>query len=60
MHRIGKRYTFDATHHLPGLPAGHMCGRLRGHTYTAEFILASESLVPLTIPLPRRGDEARR
>jgi 6-pyruvoyltetrahydropterin/6-carboxytetrahydropterin synthase len=46
MHRIGKRYTFDAAHHLPGLPAGHKCSRVHGHTYTAEFILASEALTP--------------
>lgn len=45
-YRIGKRYTFDAAHHLPGLPEGHKCRRVHGHTYTAEFTLASSELVP--------------
>ncbi|MGH8897377.1 MAG: 6-pyruvoyl trahydropterin synthase family protein [Egibacteraceae bacterium] len=34
MFRIGKSFTFDAAHHLPGLSEGHKCARLHGHTYT--------------------------
>lgn len=46
MYRIGKQFTFEAAHHLPGLPAGHKCARVHGHSYTAEFVLASERLIP--------------
>ncbi len=44
MWRIGKRFTFDAAHHLPGLPEGHKCGRLHGHTYTVEVVLGGDTL----------------
>lgn len=43
-YRIGKKFTFDAAHHLPSLPAGHKCRQVHGHTYTAEFVLASSTL----------------
>ncbi|WP_220131361.1 6-carboxytetrahydropterin synthase [Streptomyces sp. PT12] len=42
--RIGKRFRFEAAHRLTGLPEGHQCGRLHGHSYTAEIILAAEQL----------------
>ncbi|MDG9674798.1 6-carboxytetrahydropterin synthase QueD [Micromonospora sp. DH14] len=42
--RIGKRFSFDASHQLPGLPEGHKCGRLHGHTYTVEVVLEGDSL----------------
>ncbi len=45
MYRIGKRFGFDAAHHLPGLPEGHKCGRLHGHTYTVEVVLVADNLV---------------
>lgn len=44
MYRIGKKFSFEAAHHLPGLPAGHKCSRLHGHSYTAEVIVAAEQL----------------
>ncbi|MEU8658346.1 6-pyruvoyl trahydropterin synthase family protein [Actinoplanes philippinensis] len=44
-HRIGKRFTFEASHQLPGLPDGHKCGRLHGHSYTVEVTLVAEDLV---------------
>lgn len=25
--------SFDAAHYLPGVPEGHKCGRMHGHTY---------------------------
>lgn len=45
MYTIGKRFTFSAAHHLEGLPEGHKCARVHGHTYTVEIILQSTSLV---------------
>jgi 6-pyruvoyltetrahydropterin/6-carboxytetrahydropterin synthase len=44
MHRIGKRFTFDAAHVLASLPDGHKCGRLHGHTYTVEIELTASQL----------------
>jgi 6-pyruvoyltetrahydropterin/6-carboxytetrahydropterin synthase len=46
MYRIGKRFAFEAAHHLAGLPAGHKCARVHGHSYTAEYVLASDQLIP--------------
>ncbi|MGW9133528.1 6-pyruvoyl trahydropterin synthase family protein [Streptomyces sp. NPDC055681] len=45
-YRIGKRFTFEAAHQLPGLPEGHKCGRLHGHSYSVELVIEAESLVP--------------
>jgi 6-pyruvoyltetrahydropterin/6-carboxytetrahydropterin synthase len=44
VYRIGKRFRFDAAHHLAGLPPGHKCSRIHGHTYTVEIELASAAL----------------
>ena len=44
MYRIGKRFSFDAAHHLASLPSGHKCSRVHGHTYTVEVELASAVL----------------
>jgi 6-pyruvoyltetrahydropterin/6-carboxytetrahydropterin synthase len=44
-HTIGKSFTFEASHQLPGLPEGHKCGRLHGHNYTVEVILGGDELV---------------
>jgi len=35
--RITKTFRFDAAHHLPGVPAGHKCKRLHGHTYLVKL-----------------------
>jgi 6-pyruvoyltetrahydropterin/6-carboxytetrahydropterin synthase len=43
---IGKRFTFEAAHHLPGLPEWHKCGRVHGHSYTVEVVLTGGELVP--------------
>lgn len=41
---IARRFSFAAAHHLDGLPAGHKCARVHGHTYTVEVRLtASET-----------------
>lgn len=42
---IGKTFTFEASHHLGGLPQGHKCGRDHGHSYQVEVQLAAEELV---------------
>lgn len=45
-YRIGKTFSFDAAHQLGGLPEGHKCSRLHGHTYTVEIILSAIELHP--------------
>jgi 6-pyruvoyltetrahydropterin/6-carboxytetrahydropterin synthase len=42
---IGKQYSFCGAHHIEGLPEGHKCRRVHGHTYTVEFVLTAKSLV---------------
>ena len=44
MYRISKKWTFDAAHHLDGLPEGHKCARVHGHTWTVEVVLAAVTL----------------
>ncbi|MBX7267526.1 6-carboxytetrahydropterin synthase [Micromonospora sp. Llam7] len=44
MYRISKRWTFDAAHHLDGLPDGHKCARVHGHTWAVEVVLAAAAL----------------
>lgn len=39
MFRIGKTFKFDAAHQLKGLPEGHQCSRLHGHTYKVTIEL---------------------
>jgi len=46
MYTIGKSFTFEAGHWLPGLPDGHKCARQHGHSYTVEVELCSEELTP--------------
>jgi len=41
---IAKQFSFAASHHLDRLPPGHKCGRVHGHTYTVQVLLASEDL----------------
>ena len=45
MHTIGKRFTFCASHQLPGLPEGHKCARLHGHNYVIEVVIGADQLV---------------
>jgi 6-pyruvoyltetrahydropterin/6-carboxytetrahydropterin synthase len=44
VYRIGKAFSFEAAHHLPGLPAAHKCSRPHGHSYTVEVIVAAGEL----------------
>lgn len=39
---ISKTFDFDAAHSLPGVPKGHKCARLHGHTYRVEILLRGE------------------
>ena len=41
MFRIWKDFSFEAAHHLNGLPSGHKCAQVHGHSYTATVELAS-------------------
>ncbi|MFB7669497.1 6-pyruvoyl tetrahydropterin synthase family protein [Kitasatospora sp. NPDC056138] len=43
-YRIGKRFRFEAAHFLPGLPEGHQCARMHGHSYEVEFVLTAAQL----------------
>jgi len=45
-YRIGKAFAFEAAHRLPGLPEGHKCGRLHGHSYRVEVVLGAAELTP--------------
>ena len=44
MHKIGKRFSFSASHIIGGLPADHPCARLHGHNYEVEVVLQSPTL----------------
>ena len=44
MFTISKQFTFDASHQLQGMPEGHPCGRLHGHSYTVIVELSSPNL----------------
>lgn len=41
---IGKTFTFEAGHRLPGLPPEHKCSRQHGHSYQVEAILSAPDL----------------
>lgn len=41
---ITKRWRFEAAHHLIGMPEGHKCAAVHGHSYTVTLTLCSETL----------------
>lgn len=41
---IGKAFSFEAGHRLPGLPPDHKCSRQHGHSYEVEVILTASTL----------------
>ncbi|WP_235854189.1 6-pyruvoyl trahydropterin synthase family protein [Nonomuraea aridisoli] len=41
---IGKTFTFEASHRLHGLPDGHKCARLHGHSYQVAVELTADQL----------------
>lgn len=43
MYRIGKRFGFEAAHHLSQLPDEHKCARVHGHSYVVEVSVTTES-----------------
>jgi 6-pyruvoyltetrahydropterin/6-carboxytetrahydropterin synthase len=45
-YEIGKRFRFEAAHHLPGLPEGHKCARPHGHSYTVDVVVTAGDLTP--------------
>lgn len=47
-HTIGKTFAFEAAHYLPGLPEGHKCGRMHGHSYRVTVSVGTD--VDLTPP----------
>lgn len=42
---ITRTFDFAAAHHLVGIPAGHKCARIHGHTWTVEVTFSTASLV---------------
>src|ERR1700761_4644180 len=44
MFTIIKEFTFEAAHQLNGLPEGHKCGHIHGHSYTATLVLSARDL----------------
>lgn len=36
------RFTFEAAHSLPHVPADHKCRRLHGHSFSAEVVVRGE------------------
>ncbi|ROO51615.1 6-pyruvoyltetrahydropterin/6-carboxytetrahydropterin synthase [Micromonospora sp. Llam0] len=45
-YKIGKVFSFSASHQLPDLPAEHKCARLHGHNYRVEVTFRADQLVP--------------
>jgi 6-pyruvoyltetrahydropterin/6-carboxytetrahydropterin synthase len=39
---ICKRFSFEAAHRLPNVPAGHKCSRLHGHSFHLKVCVAGE------------------
>lgn len=44
MYTISKIFSFESAHQLQGLPEGHQCMRLHGHSYRVELLLRSATL----------------
>lgn len=45
VYRISKKFTgIEAAHHLDGLPDGHKCSRLHGHSYAVEVTVTAQHL----------------
>ena len=39
---IFREFTFEAAHRLPGVPEGHKCRRLHGHSFRVEVHVGGE------------------
>lgn len=44
MYKIGKSFSFSASHQLGWLPKDHPCSRLHGHNYRVEVLLQAPTL----------------
>lgn len=44
MFTITKEFGFEAAHYLRGLPDGHQCARLHGHSYRVQVVLEAQTL----------------
>jgi 6-pyruvoyltetrahydropterin/6-carboxytetrahydropterin synthase len=44
VYAITKIFSFSASHRLTGLAPDHRCGRVHGHNYVVEIVLASAGL----------------
>ncbi|ASO21562.1 6-carboxy-5,6,7,8-tetrahydropterin synthase [Actinoalloteichus hoggarensis] len=44
-YRISRRFRFAAAHRLSGLPDGHKCRRVHGHTWTVRVTVVARDLV---------------
>lgn len=40
--QIYKTFTIDSAHRLTGVPEGHKCGRIHGHTFTIELHVSGD------------------
>lgn len=40
---ICRKFSFEAAHRLPHVPAGHKCGRLHGHSWQIEVWVTGET-----------------
>ncbi len=40
--KVTQAFTFEAAHFLPGVPDGHRCKRMHGHSYRVELTFAGE------------------
>lgn len=61
MYRLNTRVNFEASHKLLGMPEGHKCARLHGHSYKIEVSVASPVLssVGMIIDTSRIKDTIR-
>lgn len=39
---IYKEFSIDAAHFLPGVPQGHKCGKLHGHTFKVKIFVSGK------------------
>lgn len=46
MFTISKEFRFEASHRISGLPEGHKCARLHGHSYQVLVLLEADQLDP--------------
>ena len=40
--RLAREFTFEAAHCLPGVPEGHKCARVHGHSFRVELLCEGE------------------